>query len=98
MSTVKRKCHLKALSENLELGLIAGVLSCGVDTFWCVMEALHDGLTIHRSIIITVLLFSTLILTVALVRHHRNNVKQEIGALIMLKKNVLKCKNRHHRK
>ena len=98
MASVKSKCHLNAISENLELGLIAGVLSCGIDTLWCVMDTIHNGIHWHYILITTVLLLATAILSVALVRHHKNNVKQEVGALLAFKKHLNKCKNRHHRK
>jgi predicted membrane protein len=95
MSSVTRKCHMKALSENLELGLIGGLLASSVDTLWVIMDMIHNGLQWHYPIILIGLLLSTIILVVALVRHHRNNVKQQLGSLYAFKKSVVRCKRRN---
>jgi len=52
MSSVTRKCHMKALSENLELGLIGGLLASSVDTLWVIMDMIHNGLQWHYPIIL----------------------------------------------
>jgi hypothetical protein len=94
---VTSRCHIKALSENLELGLIGGVLASAVDSFWVVCDIYHNGMSTHYMIILTTLLLSTLILTIATVRHHRSNVKQQLGLLYVFKKNVCRAKNRKAR-
>lgn len=98
MTNLKRKCHAKALSENLELGLIGGLMASVIDTFWCITDMMHNGIQAHYLIITAVLIISSIILSVALIRHHKNNVKQEIGAIYVLKKDILKIKQRRSRR
>lgn len=98
MTNLKRKCHVKALSENLELGLIGGLMASVIDTFWCLTDMLHNGVQVHYLLIITVLIISSIVLSVALIRHHRNNVRQEIGALYSLKKEILRSKQKRNRR
>lgn len=95
---VRRRCHLKAISENLELGLIGGVLASGIDSFWVVMDMIHNGVHTHYIVILTTLVISTYILSVALIRHHKNNVRQQIGIVYISKKEIVKAKNRHLRR
>jgi hypothetical protein len=97
MTTIITKCHLKALSENIELGLIGGVLASGVDTLWVVMDMCANGLHWHYPVILIGLVLSTLVLSFALVRHHRASFKQQLGLVYMFKKDVCKAKNRKAR-
>lgn len=94
MSILKTRCHIRALSENLELGLIGGVLASGVDTLWVVMDSYHNGISWYYATIFVGLLISTVALAMALARHHRNNFKEQLGLLFMFKKNVCKSKHR----
>jgi len=97
MNAVQRKCHTKALTENLELGLIGGVLASAVDSFWVVTDMMHNGIHLHYTLILTILIISTIILTVALVRHHRSSFKNELGLMYAFKKDVCKAKCRKAR-
>lgn len=97
MTTLRTKCHVKAMSENLELGLIGGVLASGIDSFWVVMDMIANGGHTHYYIILTTLLISTVVLITALVRHHRSNVKEQLGLLYAFKKDICKAKCRKAR-
>lgn len=92
MTSVKRKCHMKALAENLELGLIGGLLASGVDSLWVVMDMLHNGVHWHYIIILIGLTLSTIVLTIALIRHHKSNVKNQLGVMYTSKLAVVKRK------
>lgn len=98
MTTLKRKCHLQALSENLELGLIGGLLASSVDSLWVIMDMIHNGVHWYYIIILLGLLTSTLAIAIALQRHHVNNVKQQIGIIYRAKKELLHRKLKHGRK
>lgn len=94
--SVKRKCHMKALAETLELSLIGGLLASSVDLLWIVSDILHNGLKAHYFIIFIGLFLSTIILTISLVRHHRDNYKKEIGMLYKTKLNIAKHRKKLH--
>lgn len=91
---VKHRCHVKALSENLELGLIGGLLASGVDALWVVMDSYHNGITWYYVVIFSGLFLSSVGLTVALVRHHKANFKHQLGLMFIFKRNVCKAKSR----
>lgn len=98
MTKLTTTAHVKALFENLELSLLGGTMASVVDTFWCIMDVLHNGLHWHYMIIIAVLTMSSIILLVALIRHHRSLVKQHLGLVYKFKKDVLRVKLRHNRR
>lgn len=97
MNTIKKQCHLKAISENLELGLIGGLLASAFDSLWVVMDMIHNGIHLHYVLILSALVVSTIMLTVALIRHHNSNVKNHMGMLYNTKKQLNKYKMRHRR-
>jgi len=98
MNRVYKQCHLKAMAENLELGLIGGVLASGIDSFWVVTDMISNGVSAHYIFILIILVMSTIVLSIALVRHHRSNVKHQVGLIYDSKKALVKAKNRHFRK
>lgn len=97
-SSVKRKCHVKALSENLELSLIGGVSASGIDSYWVIMDTIHNGIQWHYIIIFIGLMLSTGLLSVALRRQHVCNVRQALSELSKCKKDRLKLKTKRNSK
>ena len=98
MNKTYKQCHLKAIAENLELGLIGGVLASGIDSFWVVTDILNNGVNIRYIFILSTLLLSTFILSVSLIRHHKCNFKYQVGMVYASKKAVIKAKNKHFKK
>ena len=98
MNRVFKQCHLKAIAENLELGLIGGVLASGIDGFWVATDMISNGVSAHYIFILIILVISTIVMSIALVRHHRSNVKHQVGLIYASKKAIIKAKNRHLRK
>lgn len=98
MNRIHKQCHLKACAENLELGLIGGVLASGVDSFWVITDMMHNGVSGHYIFILAVLLVSTGVLCAALIRHHMSNFKQQMGLIYNSKKAMVKAKNKHIRR
>lgn len=98
MNSVKKQCHLKAISENFELALLGGVLASGFDTVWVICDIAANGLSTHYVFILVALLLSTALISVALVRHHMINVHNSIGTIYELKKQLIKHRIKHERK
>lgn len=98
MRKVERRCHHRALSENVELGLIGGALASGVDCFWVIMDMHTNGIHGHYIIILTGLFFSFILLTITAVRQHRVNVKDNFKAMYNRKMGINRCIQRHNRR
>ncbi len=94
MNSIKKQCHLKAMAETLEISLMGGLLASSFDTLWILMDMKSNGIQVHYVVILVALILSTILMSVALIRHHRINVRNQLGAVYALKKQVIRCKNR----
>lgn len=95
-TSIKNQTHIKALTEVIEMSLIAGTMATGIDTFWAIMDCIHNGLHWYYILIICVLSIATLLVGAATVKHHKNNFdrifKEMYNAKLFRIKRIIKSK------
>lgn len=102
MRTVRVRAHIKAMSDTIEMGLVASLIALIADTGWIIKDISSHGLSLGYSAIGLGLLVGTAITAFLLVRHHRQRVRHGIKNMMLLKlaenKNnnmIQKAKRRH---
>lgn len=82
---IKTKCHLKTLSETVELGLIASVAALMADLGWLTKDIVHNGFTAGYLGVGLGLLGGLLMTGYALYYHHKNGMKTKLQELYKTK-------------
>lgn len=91
-TSIKHRIHIQALSEVIEMSLIAGTLATGIDTFWAIMDCIHNGVSWYYILIICTLSISTILVGSATVKHHKDNFNKILKEIYNSKLLIVKRK------
>jgi len=72
------KCHFKALSNTIEMSLVASTIALIADVCWLTHDIVTNGMSATYAGVGAGLIAGLIATTVALVGHHRNQVKCDL--------------------
>lgn len=92
---IRRRYHVKALSETIELSLISGLLALVSDIAWMAHDIASNGLSVWYGCVLFGLTLALLLLIKATLKHHHANVKQLLNGVLQDKLRLHKAKKRY---
>lgn len=92
---IKRKAHVEASKELLEVLSLAAFLALTVDTLWCLRDMVTNGVTVGMVLIAMGLATATTITGIAAYKYHMGHVKQHMKVLLAEQLKI--CKRRTKR-
>lgn len=95
---ITTRCHLRTLSETVELGLIASVAALTADLGWLTKDIIHNGFTAGYLGVGIGLLGGLLLTGYALFYHHRNGMKTKLQELYKTKLERIAAKKKRFEK
>lgn len=96
-SSTVGKCHTKALSDTIELSLLASFIALVADMMWLLHDVYTNGGSLIYIFIFTGLMVGISLTGIALKRHHTSSVRELLRTLMADKIKVQKHKNKHTR-
>jgi len=72
------KCHLKALSNTVELSLAASVTALVADVCWLAHDVITNGMSVTYAAVGTGLVIGLSVTVYAMIRHHKDSVKGDL--------------------
>lgn len=94
-SITKRRYHVKALGETIELSLISGVLALISDIAWMAHDVQANGMSLWYGFVLAGLGAALILLLKATLKHHEANVKSLLQGVISDKLRTHKAKKRY---
>ncbi len=91
------KCHLQALSDVIEIGLIASVIALIGDMAWLMHDIHSNGISMMYCSVGTVFIIGLCLTSLALYKHHNNTVESYLKSLLALKLFKQKHINKHRK-
>ncbi len=97
MRTLKLRAHIKAMSNTMEVIIIASVIALVSDFCWVCHDVIDNGMSISYAFIGGGLFLATVMTAYALRKHHHDAVENGIKTLLSEKIAEQKARNRTKR-
>jgi hypothetical protein len=94
MKAIRMRAHIKAMSNTIEICIIASIIALVADAGWVIHDVIDNGLSIWYILIETGLVIAALMTTYALIKHHNDQIENGFKMLLSKKIAEQRARNR----